>query len=108
MLCRSLFVLLYFFFWPLYCLFLDVRTLIIPLVSSNLFLYTCVIISWPLKHAPQVVRIEIVYIFCSYSTFDLSVFYCQIYTIGLNTSFTTYMKFSPLSYKHRSDREDDG
>ena len=28
----------------------------------------------------------------------------QIYTIGLNTSFTTYMKFSPVSYIHRSDR----
>ena len=23
---------------------------------------------------------------------DLSIFYCQRYTIGLNTSFTTYMK----------------
>jgi hypothetical protein len=30
---------------------------------------------------------------------NLSIFYCQIYTIGLNTSFTTYMKFSPVSYK---------
>ena len=36
MFCRSLFVLLYFFFWPLYCLyFFDVRVLITPLVSSN-------------------------------------------------------------------------
>ena len=26
---------------------------------------------------------------------DLNIFYCQIYTIGFNTSFTTYMKFSP-------------
>ena len=34
MFCRSLFVLLYFFFWPLCCLFLfDVRILITPLVS---------------------------------------------------------------------------
>ena len=39
---------------------------------------------------------------------DLNIFYCQIYTIGLNTSFTTYMKFSPVTYKHRSDREHDG
>ena len=39
---------------------------------------------------------------------DLNIFYCQIYTIGLNTSFTTYMKFSPVSYKRRSDREHDG
>jgi len=34
--CRSLFVLLYFFCWPLYCLFFfDIRILITPLVSSN-------------------------------------------------------------------------
>jgi hypothetical protein len=33
--CRSLFVLLYFFFWSLYCLFFDIRILITPLVSSN-------------------------------------------------------------------------
>jgi len=33
---RSLFVLLYFFFWPLCCLFFfDIRILITPLVSSN-------------------------------------------------------------------------
>ena len=36
MFCRSLFVLLYFFFWPLCCLSLfDLRILMIPLVSSN-------------------------------------------------------------------------
>ena len=35
MFCRSLFVLLYFFFWPLCCLFFfDIRILIAPLVSS--------------------------------------------------------------------------
>jgi hypothetical protein len=33
MFCRSLFVLLYFFFWPLF--FFDMRILIVPLVSSN-------------------------------------------------------------------------
>jgi hypothetical protein len=34
--CRSLFVLLYFIFWPLCCLFLfDVRILVTLLVSSN-------------------------------------------------------------------------
>jgi hypothetical protein len=32
---RSLFVLLFFFFWPLSCLSFDLRILIIPLVSSN-------------------------------------------------------------------------
>ena len=36
MFCRSLFVLLYFFFWPMCCLFFfDIRILITPLVSSN-------------------------------------------------------------------------
>jgi hypothetical protein len=36
MFCRSLFVLLYFFFLPLCCLFFfDIRILIIPLVQSN-------------------------------------------------------------------------
>ena len=36
MFCRSLFVLLYIFFWPLCCLFFfDIRILIDPLVSSN-------------------------------------------------------------------------
>ena len=39
MFCRSLFVLLYFFVWPLCCLFFfDIRILITPLVSSN---YSC-------------------------------------------------------------------
>jgi hypothetical protein len=34
MFCRSLFVLLYFFFWPLYCLFFfDKRILITPVLS---------------------------------------------------------------------------
>ena len=32
--CRSLFVFLYFFFWPLYCLSLNLRILITSLVSS--------------------------------------------------------------------------
>ena len=36
MFCRSLFVLLYFFMWPLYCpFFFDLRILITLLVSSN-------------------------------------------------------------------------
>ena len=34
---------------------------------------------------------------------NLTIFYCQIYTIGLNISFTTYLKFSPVSYKYRSE-----
>jgi hypothetical protein len=40
MFCRSLFVLLYFFFWPLCCLFFfDIRILITPFVSSNSSFY---------------------------------------------------------------------
>ena len=35
MFCRSLFVLLYFFFWLLWCLFFDIQILITSLVSSN-------------------------------------------------------------------------
>ena len=36
MFCRPLYVLLYFFFWPLcYLFFFDIRILITPLVSSN-------------------------------------------------------------------------
>ena len=39
--CRSLFVLLFFFFWPLCCLsFFDLRILITPLVSSSSSLHT--------------------------------------------------------------------
>ena len=35
MICSSLFVLLYFFFWSLCCLFFDIQILITHLVSSN-------------------------------------------------------------------------
>ena len=35
MLCRSFFVLLYFCFWQLYCLFFDLRILNTPLLYSN-------------------------------------------------------------------------
>ena len=41
---RSLFVFLYFFFWPWRCLFFfDIRILIIPLVSSNSSVYMYVV-----------------------------------------------------------------
>ena len=46
MFCRSLFVPLYFFFWPLCCLFyFDIRFLIAPLVSSNSSFNTISVIS---------------------------------------------------------------
>ena len=43
MFCRSLFVLLYFSFWPLCCLFFfDIRIMIAPLVSSSSsYSYVC-------------------------------------------------------------------
>ena len=45
MFCRSLFVLLYFLFWPLCCLFfLDIRILITPLLYSNSS-YNCAVFS---------------------------------------------------------------
>ena len=43
--CRSLFVLLSFFFWSLCCLSFDIRLLITPLVSSD---YPFGIFWWPL------------------------------------------------------------
>ena len=44
MFCRSLFVRLHFFFWPLCCLFFfDIRFLIAPLGSSN---FSCVQDGW--------------------------------------------------------------
>ena len=53
MLCWSLFVLLYFFFWPLCCLFIsDIRILIAPFDIFNLFLYikliSCFIVILPI------------------------------------------------------------
>jgi hypothetical protein len=47
MFCRSLFVFLSFYFWPLYCLsFFDLRLLITPLVSSNLLYCQMVTVVW--------------------------------------------------------------
>jgi hypothetical protein len=56
MFCRSLFVLLYFFFWPLCCLFFfDLRILITPsLVSSKSFskvLRSSPWLGWPLRNS---------------------------------------------------------
>ena len=43
MFCTSLFVLLYFFFWPLFCLSFYLWLLITPLVSSNFSCYSLVL-----------------------------------------------------------------
>ena len=39
--CRSMFILLFFFFWPLYYLSVVLRLLITLLISSNFSLYWC-------------------------------------------------------------------
>jgi hypothetical protein len=39
---------------------------------------------------------------------DLNILYCQICTKGLNTSFTTYMKFSPFASVSTIFRLDSG
>jgi len=58
MFCRSLFVLLYFFFWPLCCLsFFDVRILIAPLVSSNSSIVNSI---WGINNCQR--KVQIVYI----------------------------------------------
>ena len=51
MFCRSLFVLLPFYFWPLFCLFFfDLRIPITPLVSSNSAqFYVCMHITYKIK-----------------------------------------------------------
>jgi len=61
MFCRSLFVLLYFFVWPLCCLFFfDIRILITPLVSSD---YSC---QWLwIDHAWLYVRVSLTFIVIS-------------------------------------------
>ena len=52
--CNSLLVLLYFLIWSLYCLSLDLRLLITPLVSSNLspLFVLFPFLVWPLHCLP--------------------------------------------------------
>ena len=57
----------------------------------------------PFSHVHLSVRVVYFLYFCWFKHILLS----NIYNIGLNTSFTTYMTFSPVAYKHRSDREHD-
>ena len=57
MFCRSLFVLLSFFFWPLWCLSLfDLRILINPLVSSNSSYIVLTIYFWYWNRAKLIKR----------------------------------------------------
>ena len=53
MFCRSLFVLLSFFFWPLCCLSFDLRILITPLVSSNSFYHFFLFDEFPTPCTPK-------------------------------------------------------
>ena len=51
MFCRSLFVILYFFLWPLYCLFFfDLMNLITPYVSSNSFFPQSFLVFFSTRH----------------------------------------------------------
>ena len=64
MFCRSLFVLLSFFFWPLWCLFFfDIRILITPLVSSN---SSYRILKYYLKQCALNVLVKCWYFICIY------------------------------------------
>ena len=64
MYCRSLFVLLSFFFWPLWCLFFfDIRILITPLVSSN---SSYRILKYYLKQCALNVLVKCWYFICIY------------------------------------------
>jgi hypothetical protein len=59
-LCKSLFVLLYFIFWPLCCLSFNLQLLIIPLVSSNFsWLITNNLIMWQLSTDLRVIMLVI-------------------------------------------------
>ena len=52
--CRQLFVLLFFFIWPLYCLSFDVRLIIIHLVSSQ-FSITISMFVYHVRHTNMVI-----------------------------------------------------
>ena len=73
-LCKSLFVLLYFIFWPLCCLSFNLQLLIIPLVSSNFsWLITNNLIMWQLSTDLRVIMWQL-------ST-DLRVIHCFYCTL---------------------------
>ena len=86
MFCRSLFFLLSFFFWPLWCLSFDLRILITPFVSSTSsnyvhdgYHYSCVWISlslFPLSRYPLVIRLKKIYnVFMHFSSYCIYIMF---------------------------------
>jgi hypothetical protein len=68
----SLFLLLYYFVWPLSCLFFfDVRILITPLLSSNSSFYIVMIQSCFMN--PKVIKFFFIMFYVLFSTFTLHV-----------------------------------
>ena len=83
MFCRSLFVLLSFFFQPLCCLFFfDIRILITPLVSSKSYLFSQVV--WPVGHG-------------TFTDMQTNIIRSLIYRC--NTWFTKYFVYYKILYK---------
>ena len=84
--CRSLFFLLSFFFWPLWCLSFDLRILITPFVSSTSsnyvhdgYHYSCVWISlslFPLSRYLLVIRLKKIYnVFMHFSSYCIYIMF---------------------------------
>ena len=94
MFCRSLFVLLSFFFW----LFFDLRILITPLVSSRLFLYVRMVRRFSnqrrkgiIQFAALILVIELVYfgfVFCQQVVRVLVSGYNTDHSIYFNTNYS--------------------
>ena len=93
MFCRSLFVLLSFFFWPLYCLFfLNLRLLITPLVSCG----HCII-------SPSITASDYPFGICGHCIISPSSITASDYPFGIlwplyNLSFFDYSFWLPLWY----------
>ena len=86
MFCRSLFVLLSFFIWPMCCLFFfDIRILITPLISSNSsYVMISIVISVCLPYK------------CNEPYCDFEV----IYSFGLLNKETTMLRYCDYINKH--------
>jgi hypothetical protein len=98
MFCRSLFVLLYFFFWPLCCLsFFDIRILITPLVSFDhcvvcpssiyglwlpLWYLLAIVLSVLLRYTNSDYPFGIFWPFCCLSFFDIRILITPLVSFG--------------------------
>ena len=89
MFCRSLFVLLYFFFWPLCCLFFfDIWILIAPLVSSNSSYY-----EW-------LTNPQIQYIYTYLKAWSAPYLFFSVYSINLRLDCTQSFR---MHFESRGD-----